>query len=255
MNTGMPQVPAGSGKHPVLMVAISANKLTASGTFYSKLFGWQTLQVSPEIIGATTPAGPIVSLRANSPEGFPGVVPFIRVDDVDAALARVVAAGCRVEHAPWNVPMVGKLARFKDASGTIYGLGNATIQGEMVSMPAPFGENPKPPAGAICSLEMHAATGVAAATFFGEQFSWGTLETMPQYMSFDPRASIGGVFQSHTPSLTALPYIYADDVAAKLNEIDDAGGKRAAEPMSAAGMGTFGYFTDPSGSNMGLIGP
>jgi hypothetical protein len=25
--------------------------------------------------------------------------------------------------------------------------------------------------------------------------------------------------------------------------------------MSAPGLGTFGYFTDPSGTQMGLIGP
>ena len=122
------------------------------------------------------------------------------------------------------------------------------------SMPVPFGENPKPPAGAICSLEMYAATGVAAAACFGEQFGWGTLETMPQYRSFDPGAGLGGVFQSHTPSPSALAYIYVTDVATKLNEIDAAGGRRTAEPMSAPGMGTFGYFTDPSGTNLGLIG-
>ena len=119
MSTVMPQVPAGTWKHPVLMVAISANNLATSTAFYSKLFGWQSHQVSSEIVGAATPAGPSGSLRANSPEGFPGVVPFLRVDDVDASLARVVTTGCSVERAPWTVPMVGKLAPFKDTSGTI----------------------------------------------------------------------------------------------------------------------------------------
>jgi hypothetical protein len=38
-------------------------------------------------------------------------------------------------------------------------------------------------------------------------------------------------------------------------EIEAAGGKRTADPMSAPGMGTFGYFTDPSGTHMGPIGP
>ena len=78
---------------------------------------------------------------------------------------------------------------------------------------------------------------------------------MPQYLAFDPGAGIGGVFQSHTPSLPAVAYIYVTDVAAKLAEIDAAGGKRMCEPMAMPGLGCFGYFTDPSGTSMGLIGP
>jgi len=50
-------------------------------------------------------------------------------------------------------------------------------------------------------------------------------------------------------------YIYALDVKAALSDIEGAGGKRIGEPMSAPGMGTFGYFVDPSGSTLGLIGP
>ncbi len=46
-----------------------------------------------------------------------------------------------------------------------------------------------------------------------------------------------------------------EDVAAKLAALEEAGGKRLAEPMSAPGMGTFGYLTDPSGTALGLIGP
>ena len=35
----------------------------------------------------------------------------------------------------------------------------------------------------------------------------------------------------------------------------DSGGKRMGEPMRMLGVGCFGYFTDPSATNMGLIGP
>jgi len=151
--------------------------------------------------------------------------------------------------------MVGKLARFKDVSGTMYGLMEALAPGDMPRMPMPLGSHPKPPAGAICSLEMYAADGAETARFFGELFGWGTLATMPQYTAFDPGAGIGGVFQSHTPATPAVAYIYAADVGAKLTEIDAAGGKRMGEPMRIPGMGCFGYFKDPSGTAMGLIGP
>ena len=255
MSNDITQVPAGSGKHPVVMIAISANQLNASAAFYSKLFGWNTHAVSAEIIGAAVPGGPNVSLRANTPEGFPGVVPFIRVDDVDATLKAVVAAGAAIERAPWDVPMVGTLARFADPSGTVYGLVGAMLPGAMPRMRKPFGNNPRPPVGAVCSLEMYAANGPEAAAFFGRQFGWGALETMPQYMAFDPGAGAPGVFQSHTPRLPGVAYIYVADAGAKLAEIYAAGGQRIGDAMTIPGLGTFGYFKDPSGTTMGLIGP
>jgi predicted enzyme related to lactoylglutathione lyase len=95
----------------------------------------------------------------------------------------------------------------------------------------------------------------ATGRFFAELFGWGTQPTMPQYMLFDPGAGIGGVYQAHTPGTRGLAYIYVEDVAAKLAEIEAAGGKRLGEPMAMAGMATFGYFSDPSGTAVGLIGP
>ena len=88
-----------------------------------------------------------------------------------------------------------------------------------------------------------------------DNFGWGTLDTMPQYMSFDTGAGYSGVFQGHTPSLPVVTYIYADDVQAKIEAVEAAGGARMGDPMSMPGFGTFGYFKDPTGTPMGLIGP
>jgi predicted enzyme related to lactoylglutathione lyase len=249
-----PEIPTGSGRHPIPFVAISANDLAASTAFYERIFGWSTHEVTPEITGAATVKGPNVSLRANTPDGFPGMVPFIGVTDVPSTLDRIVASGGTIERAPWSVPMAGTLARFADPSGTIYGLITG-VPGTLERIPVPFGSNPRPPAGTICSAEMYSKDHTVTARFFNDLFEWGTRETMPQYMGFDPGAGIGGVFQSHTPSLPALVYIYVADVAATLTEIEAAGGSRAGDPMAIPGMGTFGYFTDPSQTHMGLIGP
>jgi hypothetical protein len=251
---GMPEVPAGNGAHPIVLVVISANDLPASSAFYASLFGWQMMKMSPELTAAGTAAGPMIALRSKIPEGFPGIVPFLGVKNVDATIAQVVAAGGTTERASFKIPMMGTLARFADVSGTIYGVTNAVSPTGSPHMPMPFGDNPKPPAGTICSLEMYTKD-AAALQLFTDIFGWGTTPTMPQFVGFDPGAGIVGVFQSHTPSLPAVAYIYVDDVASTLTEIDAAGGKRQAEPMSMPGMGTFGYFTDPSGTSMGLIGP
>jgi predicted enzyme related to lactoylglutathione lyase len=237
------------------MVAIAANRMAASRDFYSRLFGWQMHVVAPDLTVAMASAGPAISLRSGTPEGFQGVVPFIGVADVDASLADLTAAGATVERAPWSVPMAGKLARFKDASGTIYGLTSAQPPAPLPPMAMPVGPAPKPPPGAICHLEMYAADGEAAGRLFQQVFGWGFAGTMPQYVAFDPGAGAGGIFQSHTPALPAVAYIYTADVGAMLQQVEAGGGRRTAEPMKAPGFATFGYFTDPSGASMGLIGP
>ncbi len=255
MSVELPQVPVGSGEHPVSLIVIAAGKLAESSAFYQQLFGWKLMPMSKEMHAAVVPAGPSAALRSDFPPGSPGMVPYIKVRDVDAALATAVNAGGAVARAPWSVPMVGSLARFTDAGGTVYGLTDAVPPQGTERIPMPLGPGPKPPAGSICSLEMYAKDGAVAAAFFNKLYGWGTAVTMPNYVAFDPGLGVGGVWQSHTPTLPALPYLYATDVAAKLTEIDAAGGKRTSDPMPLAGLATFGYFTDPSGTNIGLIGP
>lgn len=254
MSFELPQIPKGSGGHPLAMVVISARDLAASSAFYSKVFGWIIEPMSPEVASFGTPAGPQGALRAGLDDGFPALVPYLGVTDVAATLARVLAAGGTLEKAPWSQPGAGNLARFKSPGGTLYGLTDALISGGSPRIPMPFGTNPKPVEGAICSVEMYAADGDESARFFREVFGWGTAPTMPQFVGFDPGAGICGVFQSHTPSTPAMGYIYARDVATRLTDIEAAGGKRMCDPMNLPGMGCFGYFTDPSGTPMGLIG-
>lgn len=250
----MPAAPLGSGLHPIAMIVISANNLAESSAFYTKVFGWQMMSLSPELSAAYVTNGPMITLRANVPAGFQSSVAFLRTSNVQQSLDAAVAAGATVERAPWKMPMMGTLARFTDVSGTVYGLMDAVTPNGSPHVPMPFGDNPKPPANTVCSVEMY-TTPDASPAFFGAVFGWGTLPTMPQFVAFDPGAGVGGVFQSHTVATRAMTYIYVTDVAATLNTIDANGGKRMAEPMSMPGMGTFGYFTDASGSAMGLIGP
>ena len=78
---------------------------------------------------------------------------------------------------------------------------------------------------------------------------------MPHFVGFDAGAGIGGVFQSHSPAAKSMAYIYSADVPASIAAIEAAGGSRMGDPMPVPGMGTFGYFSDISGTVMGLIGP
>jgi predicted enzyme related to lactoylglutathione lyase len=237
------------------MVSIAAKDLAASHAFYTAVFGWPMEALSAELIVGAPPAGPSVVLRGNVPDGFQGAVPFLDCTDVPAMLDRVVAAGGTVERAPWPGPMGARLARFADPSGTLYGLASGLLPAKPPRIEMPFGDNPRPPAGALCSLEMYAADGDAVTAFVGGLFGWGAAPTMPHFVGFDPGAGIGGVFQSHTPVAKSMAYIYSADVSTTIAAIEAAGGKRMGDPMAIPGMGTFGYFTDVSGTAMGLIGP
>jgi len=254
MSASLPSIPRGNGQHPIRLVTLAANRLDASARFYEQCFGWKPQRLSPELAVAMPAGGPVVALRAGVPEGFPGVVPFIAVPDVAVALQGAVAAGGTVERDPWTLPLVGTLARFRDRSGTLYGLTDAPAMGRVAHVPIPFGDAPKPAPGTVCSLEMYTHDGEQAAAFFGARFGWGTAPTMPRFVGFDPGAGIGGVFQSHTPGLPAVAYLYVTDVKRTLASVVEAGGKALGEPAAMPGMATFGYFIDASDTTMGLIG-
>lgn len=245
--------PNGSGAHPITMLAVAANDLAASRAFYATVFGWHFVDLSTESTTASPASGPSVTLRSGNPPGFQGVVPFSAVPNAEQALSKVAEAGGAMETAPWTDPLAGTLARFTDPAGTLYGL-TEQATAPPPAIPAPFGDAPRPGANTVCSLEMHAGDLAVAGRFFGDVFGWWSQEMMPQYLSFHPGAGIGGVFQSHTPVSRGVAYIYVADVDASIATIEGAGGTRMGDPMRMPGLACFGYFSDPSGTMMGLMG-
>jgi predicted enzyme related to lactoylglutathione lyase/quinol monooxygenase YgiN len=90
--------------------------------FYERVFGWKP---------APGPFPGYVSMAADAGAGLPGGfrqegkperVLYIRVADLDASLAKVVAAGGRVLIPPTNVPGVVHFALFEDPQGNRAGI-------------------------------------------------------------------------------------------------------------------------------------
>ena len=73
----IPQVPAGSGAHPVVLVVLSSRDLDASCAFYTRVFGWALGRLPGDLAVCPTPSGPGIAVRAGLPEGFPSAVPFL----------------------------------------------------------------------------------------------------------------------------------------------------------------------------------
>ncbi len=258
---GMPQAPAGKGTHPICWLEIQANDMQASRSFYSNVFGWTLTDIGrPEYVMFSTPSGlnGALTAQANDLGREQATVATICSLTMDADIAALEALG--VEFVEPKTAMgegehVAHVAVFRDTAGTLYGLIDMAPGLPIPHIPSGLGSGDKPPVNSLCSIELYGGDFAASKQLFGDVFGWGLLDTMPQYMMFDAGGGIGGVFQSHTAIAHSMPYIYVSDVAAKLQEIEAAGGKRVGEPAAMPGMGTFGYFVDPGGVAMGLIGP
>ena len=97
--------------------------------FYAETHGWQ-YETLPMPNGSYTlcKAGdsPVGGMFEMTPGGaFDGLpehwFAYIAVDDVDARLARVEAAGGMIVHLPFDVPDVGRIAIVKDGAAAAIG--------------------------------------------------------------------------------------------------------------------------------------
>jgi len=116
---------------PVVHFEMPYEQSERMSAFYRNAFGWQ-MQALGEAMGnyvlATTSEmegcapkesgrinGGFYQRRADWPHQFPGVV--IAVDDVQAAMKQVRAAGGEVLGAPMMIPGVGQYVSFLDTEG------------------------------------------------------------------------------------------------------------------------------------------
>ncbi len=94
--------------------------------FYRDVFGWKTSRWGPVDYWSVT-TGPsdapgidgALSAEFESPDG---VVVYVAVEDIDAALARVADAGGTVLTGKREIPAVGWNALFRDSEGNLIGL-------------------------------------------------------------------------------------------------------------------------------------
>jgi uncharacterized protein len=109
---------------PVTYVELNTPDLERTAGFLADVFGWQPQPfaapdylVAPHGDGAGVDTGLI-----RSRDGQPRTVPVIRVDDLDAAMGRVTAAGGQVVVEPFTVEGVGRGCYFVDPAGLLIGL-------------------------------------------------------------------------------------------------------------------------------------
>jgi hypothetical protein len=85
-------------------------------TFYKGAFGWQTRMLGPEmgnyVLATTTINGGFYARKSDWPAQYPSLV--IAVDDIRAAMKKVVEPGGKVLGEPMQIPGIGQYVSFLD---------------------------------------------------------------------------------------------------------------------------------------------
>lgn len=96
-------------------VELPVRDIGASRAFYETVFGWSLTEFGPAY-AATLSGDTDIGLQANAEEATAAPLPVIDVDDLEAALAAVEAAGARIVRPIFAFPG-GRRFQFVDPSG------------------------------------------------------------------------------------------------------------------------------------------
>jgi uncharacterized protein len=148
-------------------VDVEVPDLEVAQAFYGGLFGWEFENAAPE--GSPVPYvvarldGRDVAGLAEYAGGESAWNTYVAADDVDAAAARVTAAGGLVEHGPADAGSHGRYAACRDPFGVRFRLWQAgdRLGAQLVNAP-----------GTWTFSDLHAADPAAATAFYTSVFGW-----------------------------------------------------------------------------------
>lgn len=96
-------------------IELPAGDIAASKAFYRQAFGWSLAEFGPSY-AATTTGDVDVGLQGDASEAPAAPLPVIQVDDLEAALAAVTAAGGTIVRPIFGFPG-GRRFQFRDPHG------------------------------------------------------------------------------------------------------------------------------------------
>jgi predicted enzyme related to lactoylglutathione lyase len=221
----------------------------AAAKFYGDLFGWTSKSTAMPGMDYTLlrhgtlnedVAGAMAPRMAGVP---PHWLPYITVDDVDAAATKIAALGGKVVVPPMSVPGVGRWTVAVDPTGGTF----AAFTGETPGATA----DRTPPTGTFCWAQLMTNNVDVAVGFYRQLLGWSaeamgdtvvlsTGETMrATAMAFPPGMDMG----SHW-----LNYVAVDAADASFARAVELGAKAIVPPSDIPNMGRFGVLQDPTGA-------
>jgi predicted enzyme related to lactoylglutathione lyase len=237
-------------------VDLASPELAAASSFYSSLFGWDAKDQGPESghyhmmeFGGAAVAGAASIMMEGQP---PAWTTYISVDDADASIAKVKAAGGTVFVEPMDVLDVGRMAVFADPTGAAAAVWQPRrhIGAGLVNEP-----------GALAWNELSTRDTDAAIAFYTDVFGWeaqtGQMGEMTYTMWKLDGDDIGGMM-AMPPDVPAevpsywLAYFATADCDATVAKATGLGATLFAGPMDIP-AGRFAVLADPAGAMFGVI--
>ena len=237
----------------------------ASKAFYDNVIGW-TIEARPSgpmdyrmiDSGSGGQVGGVMRLTEEMIAG--GAKPtwlfYIGVDDVDASIAKIEAAGGSVLMPAWDIPGIGRLAMVADPQGIpFYIMRGASDASSTAFERTGMGK---------CNWnELSTPDQAGANAFYASVFGWTYPDKMPMgdmgdYVFIDAAGqTIGATMQTPPqgqPSTWQF-YFRAPDIEAAAAKVTAQGGTVHAGPMEVPGGDRIIVASDPHGVMFGVVGP
>ena len=231
----------------------------AAGKFYSDVVGWTTQDMPGGDIPYTTfNIGDVGMAGMLNIPGHTAWIGYIVVDDVDAHVEKMVAAGAKVWKPATDVPGLLRFAVLSDPQG-------AAIA---VFTPNPGMAEPKRPAppapGTIGWHELYTTDLGAGFDFYKNLFGWTKVNDMDMgamgsYRIFDEgnhnEMGDGGMMTKppHVPVSNWGFYFCVDAIGAAIDRVKAGGGKVLNGPMQVPGGSWIINGQDPQGAMFSLV--
>lgn len=235
----------------------------AAKAFYERVFDW-TIEAEPS--GAidyrmiTATLGNVGGVLTLTPEMFAGGaraawVGYVCVDDVDAALTALEAAGGRTLMPAHNMPGIGRFALAADPQGAPFYL----------MRPAPNEGAPPSPVfapgelGHVAWNELSTVDQAGAIGFYSGLFGWRfderlSMGPMGDYVFIHHGATrLGGVMQQDAVPTAWCFYTQVADIAAAAEAVRAGGGQVIMGPAPTPEGGQVIVARDPQGAVFGAV--
>ena len=236
--------------------------------FYDAVVGWTIQPGSPETGGygfiANADGGMTGGVLTLTPEmtehgARPCWLGYLGVDDVDASVAAITAAGGKCLMPAWDIPMTGRVAMVADPGGAPFYI--------MTPTPPPGGgENtcfsalPNP--GRCGWNELLAGNFDQALAIYTGQFGWSLPEAMDmdamgkyQFIAHDG-IQIGAIMgkPAEVPAPVWCHYFWVESIAAAKARVEAQGGQVINGPHEVPGPLWIIQGVDPQGGLFSLVG-
>jgi uncharacterized protein len=222
--------------------------------FYATLLGWETKEVTmdpgdPYILCHRAGQQEAGITKSKAPASVPSHwIPYIAVDDVDQAAAKVTELGGKILLAPTEIPTIGRFAAVKDPQGAPF-----AIYKDAKAYPA---EVERPPVGAFCWEELLTNDPEAAVKFYSSLFGYSVdaqdMGPMGKYHVLKRgdrmTAGIMKLPPGAPPTAHWIEYVHVADVDGSVRNAKELGATVHSPPQDIPKIGRFAVIGDPTGA-------